>query len=443
MINRFTRSALVLASAAAIAAAPLLGASSASASSAGLPPGTQFFVPHIADGAQAQIAQLTRSGDKTDAALIRDEVSTPQAVWFTGGSPKQVQQQVRQVAQEAAGKRTVPTLVVYNVPGRDCSQYSSGGASSDAAYRTWADGFASGLTHQQRVVVIVEPDGLANLPADCPGAYTNPGTYPNPAPGTATAGRIADIAYAAKVIGASDPNALVYLDAGNSAWHNVGDITRRLEDAGVASTQGFSLNVSNYQWSANSNSYGTWISDCIAYTTTVKVGDFGSCGDQYWSGGPANNWQGVALDSARQWSSTAADPTANTAGIDSRYASELAGTAATTHFVVDTSRDGQGPWTPPAGKYTGDPQTWCNPPGTGLGARPDAHPSTAFPLLDANLWVKTPGESDGQCNRSVSGSTTDPEWGGITDPAAGAWFPQAALQLAQHAAPAFDGTTRH
>ena len=37
-----------------------------------------------------------------------------------------------------------------------------------------------------------------------------------------------------------------------------------------------------------------------------------------------------------------------------------------------------------------------------------------MPLLDAYLWVKTPGESDGACNRGVAGATTDPEWGGTT-----------------------------
>ena len=38
--------------------------------------------------------------------------------------------------------------------------------------------------------------------------------------------------------------------------------------------------------------------------------------------------------------------------------------------------------------------------------------------LDALLWVKLPGESDGTCN------------GG---PAAGAWFPSMALELARNA----------
>ena len=83
----------------------------------------------------------------------------------------------------------------------------------------------------------------------------------------------------------------------------------------------------------------------------------------------------------------------------------------------------------------GTAQDWCNPPGRGLGDRPAANPVPSNALLDAYLWVKTPGQSDGQCNRSVAGSTTDPEWGNIVDPAAGAWFPQQALQLAELAKP--------
>jgi endoglucanase len=99
--------------------------------------------------------------------------------------------------------------------------------------------------------------------------------------------------------------------------------------------------------------------------------------------------------------------------------------------VIDTSRNGQGQWTPPAGVYK-DAQDWCNPPGRGVGLRPTVDTST--PLLDALLWVKTPGQSDGSCNRGLPAGT-DPEWGGSVDPAAGAWFPQQALQLAQLASP--------
>jgi endoglucanase len=75
-------------------------------------------------------------------------------------------------------------------------------------------------------------------------------------------------------------------------------------------------------------------------------------------------------------------------------------------------------------------------------------------LLDAYLWVKTPGQSDGQCDAAggvrawdytiytqpgwptttSAESLFDPLWG-LNDPAAGAWFPQHALQLAQNANP--------
>ena len=89
-------------------------------------------------------------------------------------------------------------------------------------------------------------------------------------------------------------------------------------------------------------------------------------------------------------------------------------------FVVDTSRNG-------IGNSNGQ---WCNPPGQRLGLTP--RDSGGGGML---LWLKVPGESDGSCNRGISGSTTDPEWGGIVDPAAGVWFPAQALQLAQLANP--------
>jgi hypothetical protein len=61
-------------------------------------------------------------------------------------------------------------------------------------------------------------------------------------------------------------------------------------------------------------------------------------------------------------------------------------------------RNGQGPWTAPDGAYTGDAQTWCNPPGRGLDLRPTVR--TRNLLLDAYLWIEPPGESDGSCTRS-------------------------------------------
>ncbi len=66
----------------------------------------------------------------------------------------------------------------------------------------------------------------------------------------------------------------------------------------------------------------------------------------------------------------------------------------------------------------------------GLGPRPTA--DTGVPLVDAYLWIKIPGESDGSCTRNTGG-TIDPEYG-IVDPRAGTWWPDQAHTLARNAA---------
>ena len=433
------RRAVALAACAAAVLGPVALAAPASASPAGAPvqtptlaPGTRFFTPPPDEGGVRQVLDLTHQRRFADAAAVGKEIATPQAVWFTDGTPQEVQADVRKTVLEAKAFRAVPTLVVYNAPGRDCAQYSAGGAASTADYQAWVDGFARGLVGNQQVVVVVEPDGLANLPSDCGAAYT--GDPKNPT----DAQRIAEIRYAGEAIEKANRNALVYLDAGHSGWHSVADTTARLDKAGVAEFAGFSLNVSNYQWTQNLSQYGTWVSNCLALHPDAETTTPSDCGDQYYNGGPLDGFAtGGALDPMKKWSDTAADPTASTANITARYAAELsaAGATPTARFVLDTSRNGQGPWAPAAGVTYPDPQTWCNPPGRGLGPKPQARPNAAFPQLDAYLWIKTPGQSDGQCNRGIAGSTTDPEWAGITDPAAGAWFPQQALQLAQLANP--------
>ena len=95
--------------------------------------------------------------------------------------------------------------------------------------------------------------------------------------------------------------------------------------------------------------------------------------------------------------------------------------------MLDTSRNGQGPWTPTA-TYP-DPQTWCNPPARGVGLRPTA--TTNAPLADAELWIKIPGESDGSCNRGIADATTDRVLGvHIVGAAAGDLIAEAAVAMA-------------
>lgn len=425
MTSSLRRRLTVLGAVLSVAAAGMLATAGTAAASdpAPLSPSTRFFTPPPPPGSVAQIRTLIRSGHYADALSIARMVTTPQAVWFTSGTPTDVRKAVHSTSTQAARQRSVPMMVIYNVPGRDCSQYSSGGAGSDAAYRAWVDGFAAGLRKNQRVIVVVEPDGLANLPSDCPSAY------PGQDVAALTAGRIADIKYAGEKIMRADAKALVYLDAGHSAWHSVGDIAQRLDQAGVREFQGFSLNVSNYQKTPQLTQYANWVSKCIyfahnaAANNGADVGNYAGCASQYYPATPTDYSTWGLTDA---WYATHVD----------QAAGHPTSTGQLAHAVLDTSRNGQGPWSPAIPMTYPDEaqaQTWCNPPGRGLGLRPTAN--TDQPLIDAYLWIKTPGQSDGRCNRGISGSTTDLEWGGITDPAAGAWFPQQALQLVRLAKP--------
>jgi endoglucanase len=65
-------------------------------------------------------------------------------------------------------------------------------------------------------------------------------------------------------------------------------------------------------------------------------------------------------------------------------------------FVVDVSRNGIGP--PPDDPDRDD--EWCNPDHQALGTHPTTR--TGQPGVDALLWIKRPGESDGPCGGEKS-----------------------------------------
>jgi cellulase/cellobiase CelA1 len=132
-----------------------------------------------------------------------------------------------------------------------------------------------------------------------------------------------------------------YLDAGNSNWVQPALMASRLNSAGVQQARGFFTNVANYY------------------------------------------------------------PTAQ----EQAYAEKVSAATGGSHYVIDTSRNGQG--------WRG---TWCNGPGSGLGTTPRVVSDGT--RLDALLWVKTPGASDGTCN------------GG---PAAGKWWSAFAQALVANA----------
>jgi endoglucanase len=362
----------------------------------------------------------------------------PQANWVTKGTSNDARKAVQQAVALATVQHAIPVLVAYNIPGRDCAFLSAGGATTEAEYKDWISGFAQGIGNA-KAVVILEPDGLGLLPEGCGDPVNVPQT---------NAERFREMNFAVDTLEAQ-PNAIVYLDGTHSAWLNAHDNATRLIQAGVQRAQGFFLNVSNFQYTPNQVQYGTWVSNCIAATL---VDPNATCPDQYYNGGPlpaliAQNFgpfgAGGSLSPYGIWSDT--DPTIgpdghsmplNSGGENVRWANS--GIVGTTHFVVDTSRNGQGPWNFATAGFgdAGTAQDWCNPPNRGLGVPPKAQPVAGNSLVDAWLWIKTPGESDGQCTRGTGPPPgTDPVRH-MTDPAAGSWFPEQALELAHFANPA-------
>ncbi|MCV7194355.1 glycoside hydrolase family 6 protein [Mycolicibacterium brumae] len=143
-----------------------------------------------------------------------------------------------------------------------------------------------------------------------------------------------------------NPAAAVYIDAGHPRWISVEDAAAGLNASGVEMARGFSLNPTNY------------------YTTEENIG----------------------------------------------YGEAISGLTGGKNYVIDTSRNGNGP-------LDDSSMGWCNPPGRALGVTPTT--ATAGPHADAYLWIKRVGESDGSCG------------GGA--PAAGVFVNQFAIDLARNA----------
>ena len=126
-------------------------------------PPTRFFVPPPDAAAVNQIASLARKRDLGDALKLAALEATPRAVWFTSGTPTDVEKSVRQTMDGAAIEGRVPVLVSYDIPFRDCAGYSAGGAVDGPAYAAWIAGFAKGIG-KRNAVVILEPDSLGIIP---------------------------------------------------------------------------------------------------------------------------------------------------------------------------------------------------------------------------------------------------------------------------------------
>ncbi|KAF7586043.1 hypothetical protein BBP40_009641 [Aspergillus hancockii] len=292
-------------------------------------------------------------------------------------------------AKNAAGSNppTAGIFVVYDLPDRDCAALASNGEFliSDggvAKYKAYIDSIRAQIQKYPDVktLLVIEPDSLANL-------VTNMNV---PKCANAKDAYLECTDYALRQLNL--PNVAMYLDAGHAGWlgwpANISPAAQLYasvyKNAGSpAAVRGLATNVANYNaWS---------ISTCPSYTQGNQVCDEKSF---------INNFA----------------PQLRSAGFDA-------------HFIVDTGRNGKQP--------TGQSQwgDWCNVKGTGFGVRPTTE--TGDELVDAFVWVKPGGESDGTSDTSAKRYDAHCGYDDALKPApeAGTWFQAYFEQLVQNANP--------
>jgi cellulose 1,4-beta-cellobiosidase len=324
------------------------------------------------------------------AAALEKVASYPTAVWLDSiakARSMSVWLDDARRQEMARGGPVVPVFVLYDLPNRDCGAAASDGELSadrggEARYqREFVDPIAAELRARpsQRIVVILEPDSLANLATnlELPRCAAAANAYRR------------GIAYA--IARLSLPNVFVYVDAAHAGWLGWGKnlvlIAAVFKDVlamagGPDRVRGFALNISNYD--------------------------------------PATNPGGRR---ARPYE-PGPDEVSYAADLDRALAAVgIAGKG----FVIDTGRNGRG-------GIRQAPDSWCNVRGAGLGERPRAAPA---PLIDAYLWIKTPGHSDGTSDpkapRFDPHCASDDATPGA--PQAGEVFEPYLIQLVENAAP--------
>ncbi|WP_440116796.1 glycoside hydrolase family 6 protein [Paenibacillus sp. QZ-Y1] len=379
----------------------------------GMAPGvTQAAEAHVNNpfvGATAYLNQDYSALVDTSIALTSDASlkakmatvkSYPTAVWIdridaiNGGVNNAGRKSIEEhldaaLAQKKAGTPITASFVIYNLPGRDCHALASNGELplTQAALQTYktdyidviADIFADPKYQDIRIVAIIEPDSLPNL-------VTNLST-PACAQASATGIYEDGVKYALDKLHAI-PNVYNYLDIGHSGWlgwdnNRTGAIalyTDVVNDtaAGLNSADGFITNTAN--------------------TTPTHEPNLPN---------PDLNIGGQPIRSSDyyEWNPYF-DETDFTAALYSGFVQ--AGWPSSMGFLIDTSRNGWGGVNRPTSATGSNINTyvnsgrvdkrdhrgnWCNNSGAGIGEAPKAAPGPAH--LDAYVWVKPPGESDG------------------------------------------------
>ena len=410
-------------------------------------------------------AKVQTSIDQTTDAALRAKMQivaqTPTFVWLDrmAAIPSTATQTGLQahldnaLAQQQAGTPIVAQFVVYDMPGRDCAALASNGeipltADGLNTYKTqYIDVIAAIMSQAKyqgiRIVLVVEPDSLPNLVTNlnltaCANANST-GIY------------VQATQYALNKLHAI-PNVYTYLDIGHSGWLGWPS------NAGPAVT--LFTNVANGTTAklASVDGFVTDTANDIPFKEPFMTG-----------GNQQLNGQQLISANFYQFDPDI-DEASYTADLWARFTA--AGWPTTLGFLTDTSRNGWGgPARPTAASGSADVNTfvnaskidtrphrglWCNQSGAGLGAPPQATPP-GFPSshLDAFVWVKPPGDSDGASSLipndegkgfdRMCDPTFNTQYNVLSNalpnaPLSGHWFHAQFVQLVQNANPPVGNT---
>ncbi|WP_240777151.1 glycoside hydrolase family 6 protein [Nonomuraea basaltis] len=196
-------------------------------------------------------------GTSEAQAIGANIANKPIFEWF-GGWFGDITLAVDTYVGAAQAQDRLPMLVAYNIPNRDaCAGHSGGGAGDATGYHNWITEFARAIGNRHAVVVL-EPDAVAAA-----GCVANIGKNPED--------QYRMLLDATEVLRAQAPNAWVYLDAGNATWIKAADMAPSLVKSGIANTRGFSLNVSNYITTADTEAYAIALNGHLSGTVGAKM----------------------------------------------------------------------------------------------------------------------------------------------------------------------------
>ncbi|WAE71485.1 glycoside hydrolase family 6 protein [Streptomonospora nanhaiensis] len=292
---------------------------------------------------------------------------------------------------QAAGEPMVFQVVIYNLPGRDCAALASNGELGpdeiDRYKHEYIDPIAEILADPAyadlRIVTTVEIDSLPNLVTNVSPRET---ATPECDEMLANGNYVEGVGYALAQLGAID-NVYNYVDAGHHGW--IGWADNFSASAALfyeaANTAGASPD-DVHGFIANTANYSALVEDNFSIGQTV-------------AGTPVRQSQWV------DWNQFT-DELSFSQALREELVSQ--GFASDIGMLIDTSRNGWGGPDRPTGpgpetsvdayvdggRYDRRIQSgnWCNQSGAGLGERPQASPE---PGIDAYVWMKPPGESDG------------------------------------------------